>query len=41
MRLAWAAVGVRLPGGSNVFMQAGRLDYGDAPAVTRDSLFRI
>ena len=40
-KLPGAAVGVHLPDGSDAFLQAGRLDFGDAPAVTRDSLFRI
>ncbi|WP_421728728.1 serine hydrolase domain-containing protein [Brevundimonas sp.] len=40
-KLPGATVGVRLPDGSDVFLQAGKLDFGDAPAVTRDSLFRI
>jgi CubicO group peptidase (beta-lactamase class C family) len=40
-KLPGATVGLRLPDGSDVFLQAGRLDYGDAPAVDRNSLFRI
>jgi len=40
-KLPGAAVGVRLSDGRDIFVQAGRLDFGAAPAVTRDSLFRI
>ena len=40
-KLPGATVGLHLPDGSNVFLQAGKLDYGDAPAVDSDSLFRI
>ncbi|RZJ41264.1 MAG: class A beta-lactamase-related serine hydrolase, partial [Brevundimonas sp.] len=40
-KLPGAAVGVRTPSGQDVFLQAGRLDYGAAPLVDRDSLFRI
>ena len=40
-KIPGAAVGVRTPAGDCVFLQAGRLDYGDAPPVDRDSLFRI
>ena len=40
-KLPGATVGVHLPDGSDAFLQAGRLDFSDAPAVTRDSLFRI
>lgn len=40
-RLPGATVGLRLPGATNVFLQAGRLDYGPSPAMSRDSLFRI
>ena len=40
-KLPGAAVGVRTPSGQDVFLQAGRLDYGSAPLVDHDSLFRI
>ena len=39
--LPGASVAVRTPGGGDVFLEAGKLDFGDAPIVTRDSLFRI
>ncbi|RZJ01063.1 MAG: class A beta-lactamase-related serine hydrolase [Brevundimonas sp.] len=40
-KLPGASVGVRLPDGGDVFLGAGKLDYGDAPAVDRNSLFRV
>jgi CubicO group peptidase (beta-lactamase class C family) len=40
-KLPGATVGLRLPNGANVYLQAGALDYGPSPAMTRDSLFRI
>ena len=40
-KLPGATVGLRLPDGSDTFLQAGTLDYGPSPAMNRDSLFRI
>ncbi len=40
-KLPGATVGLRLPDGSDAFLQAGTLDYGPSPAMNRDSLFRI
>jgi CubicO group peptidase (beta-lactamase class C family) len=35
------SVGVRVPDGADVFIQAGQIDFGTARAVDADSLFRI
>lgn len=40
-KLPGATVGLRLPDGSDVFLQAGTQDYGSSPAMNRDTLFRI
>ena len=40
-KLPGATVGLRLPDGSDAFLQAGTLDYGSAAAMNRDTLFRI
>jgi len=40
-KLPGATVGLRLPDGSDAFLQAGTLDYGSPVAMDRDSLFRI
>lgn len=40
-KLPGATVGLRLPDGSDAFLQAGTLDYGSPAAMNRDSLFRI
>ena len=40
-KLPGATVGLRLPDGSDAFLQAGTLDYGSPVAMNRDSLFRI
>lgn len=40
-KIPGATVGVRMPDGRDVFIQAGKLDFGEATAMTPDSLFRI
>ena len=40
-RLPGATVGLRLPDGDKVWLQAGTQDYGPSPAMNRDTLFRI
>lgn len=40
-RLPGATAGLRLPDGSDAFLQAGTLDYGSSTAMSRDTLFRI
>ncbi|MBP8063053.1 MAG: serine hydrolase, partial [Brevundimonas sp.] len=40
-RLPGATVGLRLPDGDRVWLQAGTQDYGPSPAMDRDTLFRI
>lgn len=40
-KLPGATVGLRLPDGSDAFLQAGFLDYGSPSAMNRDTLFRI
>jgi CubicO group peptidase (beta-lactamase class C family) len=40
-RLPGATVGLRLPDGEKVWLQAGSQDYGPSPAMNRDTLFRI
>jgi len=40
-KLPGATVGLRLPDGSDAFLQAGTLDYGSSTAMSRDTLFRI
>ena len=40
-KLPGATVGLRLPDGSDAFLQAGTLDYGITAAMNRDTLFRI
>lgn len=40
-KLPGATVGLRLPDGSDAFLQAGTLDYGSPVAMNRDTLFRI
>ena len=36
-----AVVGLRLPDGGKVYLQAGRQDFGPSPTMNRDTLFRI
>ena len=40
-RLPGATVGLRLPDGEKIWLQAGTQDYGPSPAMNRDTLFRI
>lgn len=40
-RLPGATVGVQAPDGSSIFIQAGKLAFGGAAAMDRDTLFRI
>lgn len=40
-KLPGATVGLRLPNGSDAFLQAGTLDYGSPAAMSRHTLFRI
>ncbi len=40
-KLPGATMGLRLPDGSDAFLQAGTLDYGSPVAMNRDTLFRI
>ena len=39
--LPGATVGLRLPGGEAVYLQAGTQDYAPSPAMNRNTLFRI